>query len=60
MNRQKKDPITFHAVPKFDPSSGCLPKSSGGLPSYSKNLWRLVVRNGSERQQADGDYSGDA
>ncbi|MFP1590910.1 hypothetical protein ACLB1M_06440 [Escherichia coli] len=34
-------------------------KSSGGLPSYS-NLWRLVVRNGSERQQADGDYSGDA
>lgn len=37
MNRQK-DPITFHAVPKFDPSSGCLPKSSGGLPSYSKSL----------------------
>jgi 1-deoxy-D-xylulose-5-phosphate synthase len=32
----EKDPITFHAVPKFDPSSGCLPKSSGGLPSYSK------------------------
>lgn len=23
-------------MPKFDPSSGCLPKSSGGLPSYSK------------------------
>ncbi len=34
----EKDPITFHAVPKFDPSSGCLPKSSGGLPGYSKNL----------------------
>ena len=32
----EKDPITFHAVPKFDPSSGCLPKSSGGMPSYSK------------------------
>jgi len=32
----EKDPITFHAVPKFDPQSGCLPKSSGGLPSYSK------------------------
>ncbi|NMJ54254.1 1-deoxy-D-xylulose-5-phosphate synthase, partial [Salmonella enterica subsp. enterica serovar Anatum] len=32
----EKDPITFHAVPKFDPSSGCLPKSSGGLPGYSK------------------------
>jgi 1-deoxy-D-xylulose-5-phosphate synthase len=32
----EKDPITFHAVPKFDPTSGCLPKSSGGMPSYSK------------------------
>lgn len=32
----EKDPITFHAVPKFDPSSGQLPKSNGGLPSYSK------------------------
>ncbi|XPE66641.1 hypothetical protein ACNKHR_05405 [Shigella flexneri] len=31
-----KRTITFHAVPEFDPSSGCLPKSSGGLPSYSK------------------------
>src|SRR5690606_13047877 len=32
----EKDPITFHAVPKFDHTSGCLPKSSGGMPSYSK------------------------
>ncbi|MEN0583539.1 MULTISPECIES: 1-deoxy-D-xylulose-5-phosphate synthase [Kosakonia] len=32
----EKDPITFHAVPKFDPTSGTLPKSSGGMPSYSK------------------------
>ncbi len=32
----EKDPITFHAVPKFDHTSGVLPKSSGGLPSYSK------------------------
>ncbi|WP_432699004.1 1-deoxy-D-xylulose-5-phosphate synthase [Kluyvera cryocrescens] len=32
----EKDPITFHAVPKFDHTSGKLPKSSGGLPSYSK------------------------
>lgn len=32
----EKDPITFHAVPKFDPLSGELPKSSGGQPSYSK------------------------
>lgn len=31
----EKDPITFHAVPKFDPSSGKLPESRGGLPSYS-------------------------
>ncbi|AIR61015.1 1-deoxy-D-xylulose-5-phosphate synthase [Cedecea neteri] len=32
----EKDPISFHAVPKFDPQSGTLPKSTGGLPSYSK------------------------
>ncbi len=32
----EKDPITFHAVPRFDPQSGTLPKSSGGAPSYSK------------------------
>lgn len=32
----EKDPITFHAVPKFDPSSGTLPKSSGGVASYSQ------------------------
>ena len=32
----EKDPITFHAVPNFDHTSGVLPKSSGGLPSYSK------------------------
>lgn len=32
----EKDPISWHAVPKFDPASGTLPKSSGGLPTYSK------------------------
>lgn len=32
----EKDPITFHAVPKFDPSCGRLPKSSAGAPGYSK------------------------
>ncbi|WP_034947410.1 1-deoxy-D-xylulose-5-phosphate synthase [Erwinia oleae] len=32
----EKDPITWHAVPKFDPVSGLLPKSAGGLPTYSK------------------------
>ncbi|NUU64619.1 1-deoxy-D-xylulose-5-phosphate synthase [Enterobacteriaceae bacterium BIT-l23] len=32
----EKDPIAWHAVPKFDPSSGKLPKSGGGLPGYSQ------------------------
>ncbi|AHG21426.1 1-deoxy-D-xylulose-5-phosphate synthase [Chania multitudinisentens RB-25] len=32
----EKDPISFHAVPKFDPASGTLPKSADGLPTYSK------------------------
>ncbi|KEY60570.1 1-deoxy-D-xylulose-5-phosphate synthase [Serratia sp. DD3] len=31
----EKDPISFHAVPKFDPAIGTLPKSGGGLPTYS-------------------------
>ncbi|PWC18516.1 1-deoxy-D-xylulose-5-phosphate synthase [Brenneria corticis] len=31
------DPISWHAVPKFDPASGTLPKSKdGALPTYSK------------------------
>ncbi|MBY4838018.1 1-deoxy-D-xylulose-5-phosphate synthase [Pantoea sp. DY-5] len=32
----EEDPITWHAVPKFDPASLALPKSVPGLPSYSK------------------------
>lgn len=33
----EKDPITWHAVPKFDPASGLLPASKKPeLPSYSK------------------------
>ncbi|RRZ93592.1 1-deoxy-D-xylulose-5-phosphate synthase [Erwinia sp. 198] len=32
----EKDPISWHAVPKFDPASGLLPKAIEGLPSYSK------------------------
>ncbi|MEZ3499723.1 1-deoxy-D-xylulose-5-phosphate synthase [Pantoea sp. KPR_PJ] len=32
----EEDPITWHAVPKFDPASGALPKSAEGLPGYSK------------------------
>lgn len=31
----EKDPISWHAVPKFDPHMGTLPKSGGGCPSYS-------------------------
>ncbi|MFM2656423.1 1-deoxy-D-xylulose-5-phosphate synthase [Vibrio owensii] len=32
----EKDPIGYHGVPKFDPSHGSLPKSSGGKPTFSK------------------------
>ncbi len=31
----EKDPIGWHAVPKFDPIIGTLPKSAGGLPTFS-------------------------
>ncbi|MGK2960314.1 MAG: 1-deoxy-D-xylulose-5-phosphate synthase [Candidatus Malihini olakiniferum] len=31
----EQDPISWHAVPKFDPASGTLPKSKVGLPTYS-------------------------
>ncbi|WOH39095.1 1-deoxy-D-xylulose-5-phosphate synthase [Thalassotalea fonticola] len=32
----EQDPIKYHAVPKFDPTSESLPKSAPSLPSYSK------------------------
>ncbi|ANI28288.1 1-deoxy-D-xylulose-5-phosphate synthase [Yersinia entomophaga] len=32
----EKDPIGWHAVPKFDPALGTLPKSKSDLPTYSK------------------------
>ncbi|MCT8346072.1 1-deoxy-D-xylulose-5-phosphate synthase [Photorhabdus temperata] len=32
----EKDPISWHAVPKFDPASGTLPKSSDNRPTFSK------------------------
>ncbi|MEE3650733.1 MULTISPECIES: 1-deoxy-D-xylulose-5-phosphate synthase [unclassified Brenneria] len=33
----EQDPISWHAVPRFDPASGTLPKSKdGALPTYSK------------------------
>ncbi|PLK58480.1 1-deoxy-D-xylulose-5-phosphate synthase [Candidatus Palibaumannia cicadellinicola] len=31
----EKDPITWHAVPKFDPVIGTLPKNCGRCPTYS-------------------------
>ncbi|MCW2487496.1 1-deoxy-D-xylulose-5-phosphate synthase [Candidatus Symbiopectobacterium sp. NZEC127] len=31
----EQDPISWHAVPKFDPASGTLPKSKASLPTYS-------------------------
>ncbi|WFQ79690.1 1-deoxy-D-xylulose-5-phosphate synthase [Xenorhabdus sp. SF857] len=32
----EKDPISWHAVPKFDPSTGSLPKSTETRPTFSK------------------------
>ena len=32
----EKDPIGYHAVPKFDPSENCLPVKSPSLPTFSK------------------------
>ncbi|WP_118985124.1 1-deoxy-D-xylulose-5-phosphate synthase [Photorhabdus sp. CRCIA-P01] len=32
----EKDPISWHAVPKFDPATGALPKSSDNRPTFSK------------------------
>lgn len=32
----EKDPIGYHAVPKFDPANEHLPSSKPGLPTYSK------------------------
>ncbi|GAM69168.1 1-deoxy-D-xylulose 5-phosphate synthase [Vibrio sp. JCM 19236] len=32
----ERDPIGYHGVPKFDPAHTSLPKSKGGLPTFSK------------------------
>ncbi|WP_323834974.1 1-deoxy-D-xylulose-5-phosphate synthase [Photorhabdus africana] len=32
----EKDPISWHAVPKFDPTTGALPKSSDNRATFSK------------------------
>ncbi|GAB3037108.1 1-deoxy-D-xylulose-5-phosphate synthase [Bowmanella dokdonensis] len=32
----EKDPINYHAVPKFNPKDSCLPKSKASGPTFSK------------------------
>src|SRR5699024_4771428 len=32
----ERDPISWHAVPKFDPQAGTLPKSPNARPTFSK------------------------
>ncbi len=32
----EKDPIGYHAVPKFDPTNNCLPASAPSAPTFSK------------------------
>ena len=32
----EQDPISWHAVPKFDPKTGTLPKSPNARPTFSK------------------------
>ena len=44
----EKDPISWHAVPKFDPASGLLPKSAEGLPSYSKIFGQWLSETAAE------------
>ncbi|WP_288498491.1 1-deoxy-D-xylulose-5-phosphate synthase [uncultured Erwinia sp.] len=44
----EKDPISWHAVPKFDPASGLLPKSADGLPSYSKIFGQWLSETAAE------------
>ncbi|MFP1880546.1 1-deoxy-D-xylulose-5-phosphate synthase [Lonsdalea quercina] len=39
----EQDPISWHAVPKFDPASGMLPKSKEALPTYSTIFGRWLT-----------------
>lgn len=47
----EKDPISWHAVPKFDPASGMLPKSASGLPTYSKIFGDWLCETASKDSQ---------
>lgn len=59
MNRQKKTrSLSTPCLNLIPPAVVC--RKVAAVCRAIQNLWRLVVRNGSERQQADGDYSGDA
>lgn len=44
----EKDPISYHAVPKFNPESNCLPKATEGLPSYSKIFGQWLCETASQ------------
>ncbi|ACS86669.1 1-deoxy-D-xylulose-5-phosphate synthase [Musicola paradisiaca] len=51
----EQDPISWHAVPKFDPASGTLPKSKeGALPTYSAvfGQWLTETAAGDSRLMA--------
>ncbi|RJG51543.1 1-deoxy-D-xylulose-5-phosphate synthase [Motilimonas pumila] len=38
----EQDPIGYHGVPKFDPNKNKLPKSKGGLPTFSNIFGRWL------------------
>ncbi|WP_304162647.1 1-deoxy-D-xylulose-5-phosphate synthase [Lonsdalea britannica] len=50
----EQDPISWHAVPKFDPASGMLPKNKEALPTYSKifGQWLLETAAGDSKLMA--------
>lgn len=45
----EQDPISWHAVPKFDPASGTLPKSKDDLPpTYSKIFGQWLLETAAQ------------
>lgn len=50
----EKDPISWHAVPKFNPQIGTLPKSGGGCPAYSAIFgdWLCATAAGDDKLMA--------
>ncbi|WP_127958475.1 1-deoxy-D-xylulose-5-phosphate synthase [Serratia microhaemolytica] len=47
----EQDPISFHAVPKFDPASGCLPKNRSALPTYSEIFGQWLCETAAQDRQ---------